>query len=872
LTSDSHINALLLSAPAGVSEPDRLVDIVPADRRTGVSASSYPTYLDLRERVTSLGGVYAYHLDLDAMSMGRAEGAERIFANVVTTNYFSVLGVAAAEGRLFGANDSEQPGASPIVVLSHRFWTRRFNGNPAIVGETLRLNGHPFTVVGVAHPDFRGSSVVAPDVWVPAAMTAVVSPNDKERLTSRMSTWLMIGGRLKPGVSMAQAAAEVDAVSRALQREYAEPRGYRLAGSSPIPSGLRLVVAGFLALLMASVSIVLIIACANVAGVLLARATARRREIAVRLAVGAGRVRLVLQLLTETALLFLAGGAAGLMLARGMTLLVVALLPAFPLPVNLSFPIDARAMAFATGLSLIAALLSGLVPALQASKADVVSALKDDAQGPSDRLRLRNAFVIGQVAFSILLVVCAGLLLRALERTGSIDQGFDPRGIEVVSLDLSLAGYTNATGPGFARELLNRVRELPGVEAATMADHPPGRGRMILGRLTATGVTLPDDRSAYDTDWHTVQPGYFATLGIPLVAGRDFSDVDLAGGEPVVIVSESTARRFWPALSDASNAGVEGPALSDASNAGVEGPALSDASNAGVEGPALSDGSIRGVEGPALSDGSIRGVEGLAGDAVGKQLIWLPGVVDRPAAQQPPGRMRPNPISPRPLLIVGVVRDVKSTSGNTAASVYLPLQQHYTSRLTVLARSRLRSRATEPRALARQAGERRLTRELQLLVASVDRNLPVLTARTLEEEQTGPVHVQLRIASSVSGSVGLVGLLLAAIGIYGVTAYTVARRTREIGIRIAMGAQRANVIGMVLGQGMRLVLIGAAIGLLLAAGASRLLVRLLFGVPPLDPITFAGAAVLFAAVGLAACWVPVRRATAVDPVAALRYE
>jgi predicted permease len=785
-------NGLLFNAAPGVAQPDRLVDIVRSQKALfGVFPGSYPEYLDVRQRATTLDGVYVYQLELEPMSLGGAgvsSGAERVFGNFVTANYFAVLGVPPSVGRLFSEQDSEQPGASAFAVLSHRFWTRRFNADPAILGQTVLLNGHPLTVVGVAREGFRGTSVVAPDLWLPATMIETVRPG-KVSLMSRRSPWLMMGARLKPGVLVRQASAEMDTLGRALEREHPDENRdveLRLAGASPIPANLRVVIAGFLALLLGLVSLVLVIACANLAGILLARATARRREIAVRLAIGAGRMRLVRQLLTETLLVFVLGGSAGLLLARAMTSLLLLALPAFPVPVAISLPLDGRVIVFATGLSLIAALLSGLAPALHASKADVVSALKDESQGPSDRLRLRSAFVVAQVAFSILLVVAGGLLVRALDRAGSIDRGFDPRGVEVASLDLALAGYTDATGPVFVRDLVARVRELPGVQSATaVAGALPTGGRTRRELRPGRGGPPPHAPHSFDVDWNVVEPEYFATLRIPLVAGRDFSAADRAGTQPVAIVSATAARRFWPGKASQ--------------------------------------------------------------EAVGQPLPREAG--------GPWG----TPNAMRTLLVIGVARDVKSPGRDDARSlVYAPFQQQYESNVTILARA---SRG------------QRIAAEIRALVASMNPNLPIIVSQTLEDQiMSGPVVTQLRVAATVSSSVGIVGLLLATIGIYGVTSYAVMRRTREIGIRIALGAQRADVVGMILRQGMSLVAIGAAIGLTLAAAASRLLTRLLFGIPPIDPLTFAGAAVLFAAIGLAACYVPARRAIHINAMEALRYE
>jgi len=593
-----------------------------------------------------------------------------------------------------------------------------------------------------------------------------------------------MGGRLKPGVARTQAAAELDAIAVGLEREYPEQnhdRRFPVTASAPLPGNNGLV-AGFVAVLSGLVSIVLAVACANVAGVLLARASARRREIAVRMAIGAGRARLVRQLLTETTLLFLIGGAGGLVLARVMTSLLVSGLPTLPFPVDIALGLDGRAIAFTTLLSLAAAVLSGIAPALQASKTDVVSALKDEGQGRARRLRFRNAFLIAQVALSLVLVVAAGLFVRALERAGAIDPGFDPYGVELASLDISTAGYTDLTGPGFARELVTRVRALPDVQSATIAAVVPGGFETMGFGLTAPGVTPPGGQRFFHASGNFIEPGYFATLKIPIVAGRDFAAADRDGSPWVAIVNETVARRFWPGQ-----------------------------------------------------------------NAVGRyvlQAVFGPNIPRN---------------TTRALLVVGVARDVVSSSlvdGMASLMVYVPFEQQYSPRITIVART---------------THGQRISDEMRQLVTSMNPSLPIVTAQTLEDSVALGLVPQ-RVAASVTASLGLVGLLLAAIGIYGVTAYRVTRRTHEIGIRLAMGAQRADIVGMVLRQGLSLAAIGSAIGLAIAAGASQLLAVFLFGVPPMDPLAFGGAAVLFAAVALAACYVPVRRATKVDPLIALRCE
>jgi predicted permease len=798
-------NALLFSAPAGVTDPGGLLDIFRGEEGKAMAnfTSSYPYYLDVRRRTTTLAGTYAYEFELHAVNAATADGTQLAFAEAVTPNYFAVLGVVPAAGRLLTASADEQPDANPVVI-SYRYWERRFNRDLSVVGRTLDVNRHPFTIVGVAPQGFRGTNVVSPDLWLPMGMVDAVQPGTA-RLTNRRFDGLGMGGRLKPGVSKREATAELDTIARDLEREHPfEDRGTRLrvANLSSFPGPTATVALGLIALLLALVAVVLVIACSNLAGVLLARAVARRREIAVRIALGAGRVRLVRQLLTETSLLFLLGGTGGLFLARGMTSVLLSALPAFPIPVEVGLPLDNRVIVFTTGLSLVAALLSGLAPALQVSRVDVVSGLKDESQGPPDRMRTRHAFVIAQVAFSMMLVVVAGLLARALVRSGSIDQGFDPRGVEVASLDLSQAGYTRAMGTVFACTLVDRLRALPGAAGATLSDGVPGRS-FTIQRFTVPGVPAPDGRAFFAGLVSSVESDYFATLRIPLVAGRDFTAGDRDGTQPVVIVSAAMARYFWPGQ-----------------------------------------------------------------DPLGKSITWY----EAPRSSAVATTMQ----------VIGVARDLKSLgrpaevrsmrSTGAAAGVsapepppqptdrslamYVSLQQQYAPRLTLLART--------------SNGER-LASQIRDLVRSMDPNLPMVTPATLDS-QSGPVYLQLRLAASVAGGVGIVGVLLAGIGIYGVTAYTTSRRTREIGIRMAMGAQRANVMSMVMRQGMLMVAIGSGVGLTLAAAAGRLFANLLFGVPPLDPLTFGSAAVLFASIGLAACYMPARRATQIDAMEALRYE
>jgi len=778
-------NALLFQSAAGVVEPGRLVDIGSSRNRGGFGPSSYLNYRDVRDHAATLDGVYAYSRFPQAMSLGVVgahAGVESVFGSVVTENYFTVLGAVPAAGRVFGAADSSQPEASPIVVLGYPFWARRFNKDPRIIGRAVTINGHPFTVIGVAAEGFHGTGVRALDVWVPMNMAAAVMPQGAAMLADRAAAWLLIGAQLKPDVSLSQAAAEIDVIGRTLEREYPDQNrgtGLRLLASSPIPGNGGPIVA-FLMLLTVIVSLVLIVACANVAGVLLARAVSRRQEMALRLAIGAGRARLVRQLLTETVLLFVLGGAAGLLLARVMASVLASRLPMLPFPVDLALTLDGRVIAYTVGLSLAAALLSGLTPALAASKTDILSSLRNDS-GLVGRLRLRHAFVVSQVALSLVLVISAGLFMRALQRAASIDPGFDAHAVELASVDLAQAGYTNTTGPLFIRELIDRVRALPGVQSASMAAGVPGGFEVRREALAVPGLQTSDGRFV-GVDWNVVEPGYFATLRTPVRVGRDFSPSDRAGTQLVAIVSESAAQQFWPGE-----------------------------------------------------------------NAVGRVLLQ-------------PTRGPHGPTGPmQPMLVVGVAGDIQSSSlvdGFARAAVYVPLQQQYVSNVRIIART---------------TRGQRIADQFRGLLGSMNPNVPIMTEQTLEDSVALGLAPQ-RIVASVAGGLGVVGLLLVAIGIYGVTAYAVARRTREIGIRIALGARRTDVVRMVLLEGLSLTLIGSAIGLILAGATSHILEAFLFGIPPIDPLTFAGTTLLFAAIGVAACYAPVRRAMHIDAMEALRYE
>ncbi|HEX6630488.1 MAG TPA: ABC transporter permease [Gemmatimonadaceae bacterium] len=768
-------NALLLEPPPGVGTPERVVDVGRTQDGRGFDTFSYPNYRDVRERVRTLAGLAAVRPEPQPVSLATADGVEAVQARSVSANYFDVLQAHPALGRFFVADEDAAPGSATVAVVSHRFWTERLAGDPAAVGRSIRLNGTPFTVVGVAAEGFHGSDLMSPDLWVPlTASTYLGLPADI--FTSRSSVWLTGVARLAPGVTLEAAQADVGGIAFQLGRAYPrenEGKGLRVVASGLFPSEMRGAVRGFLALLFAAGAVVMLIAVTNVAGMLLARAAARQREIAVRLAVGASRAQLVRQLLTESLLLFVAAAVAGALLSRWLVVLLLGLLPPLPFAVAFDTSLDLRVFAFASVLALAAGVLAGLAPALQATRPALVPALKREAEGGVRRLRLRGALVVAQLALSLLLLVGAGLFLRALLQARSIEPGFDARDVALASLDLGQSNLPEPQARALAERLVERAATLPGVRGAALAiDLPLDGGNFGLGGVRVAGRTPPPGQDSFDADWNIVTPGYLALLRIPLLAGRDFTAADRAGAPDVAIINETLARTLWP----------------------------------------------------------------------GEQAVGRTFVNDD-----------------RVVTVVGVTRDAKyrSLGQEPHGFIYVPFGQRYMPRVTLLTR-------TAPEAPSPAAAVRRLVGEL-------DASLPVVNQQTLVDYTAMSTFPQ-RVALYVAGSLGVVALLLAVLGIYGVTAYSVARRTRELGIRVALGATRGGVLRLVLREGAVLAGVGAVIGLVGSAVVTRLLASLLYGVPPLDPLAFGGAAALLVAAALVAAYLPARRAAAVDPTIALRSE
>ena len=774
----SLVNALLFKGRPGISEPQQLVDVGRTRRGRGFDTSSYPNYVDLKQRVTALKGLAAYRVEAVAMSYRDAAQAsvepQRIFVTSVSGNFFDILGTRAAAGRLFADGEDEAARVQPTIVLSHALWERQYRRDPSVVGRTVAINGIDTRIVGVAERGFRGTNFLAADAWMPISAFSVFNPG-AAMMTERRIVWLVLAGRLKEGVGLAEAQAQVSTVAQHLEKEYPDSNrnmSWTLSPSSIVPAPFRGPVNGFLALLMTIVALVLLIACVNLAGVLLARGTGRRREVAVRLAIGAGRGRIVRQLVTETLAIFAIGGVAGLLLAGWLVRLLSSLTDVLPFPVGIDLSLDTRVLVFAAGVSLASGVLSGLVPAMQAARTNLVAGLKAESGGFAlRRLRLRGALLVGQVALSCVLFLTAALLARSMREAGNINPGFDSTNVDVVSLDLAMGGYRGAATAQFGERLITRARQIPGVTDVALTRMIPLQGGGFgLGGLTPAGKD--EDIAA---DWNIVTPGYFSALKIPVLAGRGFTPADREGTPAVAVVNETFAKRAWP-----------------------------------------------------------------GSDAVGQRLI----------RQTPDGRSE--------LIVVGVARDGKYRTLGEApvAFIYVPHAQNFSDEMALL---------------VRRSGTGSAVPAVRAALRELDPALPIVNAQLLHDAAAIGLIPQ-RVAATLAGSLGLVGLLLAAIGIYGVTSFGVAQRTREIGLRVALGAAQPQVLRLVLRHGLGLALVGVAIGLALGAAAARLLSSLLYGVGANDPLTFLGVAAVFAAIAALATYIPARAAVKIDPLQALRVD
>jgi predicted permease len=770
---------LILFRPLPVADPQEVVSVSAVGKDGALAAFSYPNYLDFRDRNEVLSGLLVSRFV--SVSLSRNGNNEKVWGDLVSGNYFDLLGVKPALGRTFLPEEDKTRLSHPVVVISHSLWQTRFGGDPSVVDSDVLLNGAKFKVIGVAPAGFKGADVIyTPEIYVPFAMQKRIEP-ESDYMDKRDAGNMFATGRLKPGVSVAQAEASLNLLAAQLAKEFPnENEGLKIQVVPPgfvIPQ-LRNAMLGVSAALMGLVALVLLIACTNLANLLLARAAERGKEIAIRLSIGAGRARIVRQLLTESVMLSVAGGLVGVALAQWIIDSIMALKPPIAIPLTLELHVDWRVLVFSMIISVVTGVLFGLVPAIQATKPDLIPALKDVAsQSGVRRSLLRSGLVVTQVAVSLLLLIAAGLTLRALQRLRVMNPGFNPENALMMNFDLSLQGYQTDAGMQLRKQLLNRVESLPGVQSASITDFMPlslnysSNQVLIEGRPQERGVNAP---SAMQAD---VGLKYFETVGTPLVAGRDLNEQDQEGKTRSVVVNETFARKFFPGANPIEN-------------------------------------------------------------ALGKQFRTAP--------------------EKQPWQIAGVARDGKywTIGEDPQAFVWFPIGNQLAYNYLLV-----RTSANPETLIGAIRGEFR----------NLDPNLPVTDVKTLTEHMKLSLFPARAFAALLS-AFGSLALALAAIGIFGVMSYAVSQRTREIGVRMALGAGAKDIFKLIVGRGLSLTLIGVGVGLAVALVGTRLLSSLLYSVSAIDPLTFAGVTLLLLAVAFLACYFPARRAMKTDPMAALRCE
>jgi putative ABC transport system permease protein len=773
----SVVNAVLLR-PLPFPDPDSLVAIYETDTQRGQQrgAHSYPNFFDLRAQNTVFERVACYH-SADYIMTGRGEPA-RLQASVVTADLFPLLGVAPALGRTFHPDEDKPSQSGRVVMLSHDLFQRRFNADPSIVNQAITLDGRSFTVVGVMPPSFEFPIQNEPvELWTTIAGDASGS---SPVTNQRGAHFLRVIGRLKSGVKPEQAQAEITAIAARLEQQYPDENTRRSLRLESALASLVGDVRPALLILLGAVAFVLLIACANVANLLLARATSRHKEMAIRTALGASRVRVIRQLLTESVLLSILGGAIGLLLAVWWSDLLIAL-GKEDIPRAVYVGIDWRVLGFTLGVSLLTGLIFGLAPAFHSTKTELVESLKEGGRGTSEgarRNKVRSVLVVTELAIAVVLLVGAGLLIQSLWRLRNVNSGLQPQKVLTFNLGLPEIKYNSDRQAQFFIDLKNRLESSPGVQSASTIFPLPLSGDRFSISFEIEGRPLPpkDHPSA---DFFTTGVGYFRAMGIPMIKGRDFDDRDKHGSTPVIIITETFARQYFPNE-----------------------------------------------------------------DPIGKRIH--PGISSR---EDEDSMMRE---------VVGVVGDVRNRGLDTEAraAYYVPHTQVPFSQMVVVVKT-----ASEPRTLIPA-----VTKE----VAAMDQDLALFGVKSMEEYLSASVAAP-RFNTTLLSIFAIVALVLTVVGLYGVMSYSVAQRTNEIGIRLALGAQARDVVLMIVKQGSLLIGLGLAIGLAGAYAVTRLMASLLFGVTAKDPYTFIAVAVLLAGVALLACYLPAWRATKVDPMEALRH-
>jgi predicted permease len=774
----------MLWRPLPVKDPHQLVVLAKKSRTVDFPLNlSYPDFLDYRQLKTVFSDLIVYApspVNLEAE--GRPE---RAWVDLVSGNYFSVLGVEAVHGRTFAPDEGWVLGKDPLIVLGYKYWQRRFAADPGVVGRVVRVNSHPFTVIGVAPERYRGAYYfLEPDFYLPVTTINLLDPGAADFLTKRDDSGLRVLGRLQPGISPPQAMAAAEPTDRRLAQEF--PDSHKDASLLVLPElsarpepGLGGFMSTAMIVFMLLVGLVLLIACANVANLILARANGRRKEIATRTALGATRWRMMRQLLTESILLALTGGILGLVFARWAAMALMAIRIPTDLPLRLfDLRMDWRIFGFSFLAATMTGVVAGLVPAIQASRTDLAETLKAGGRsGASEgHHRFRNSLVVAQVAVSLLLLACAGFFIRSLQNSAHVDMGFRVDHTLMLNVDLGLQGYTEERGQQFYKQLTERVKALPGVRHAAISSYIPMGYDASVVSVFPEGQVVNEKSNTETAFYDLVQPAYFRTAGVPVIQGRQFTEADTANSTKVAIVNETFAKKIWPGQ-----------------------------------------------------------------DPVGKTF-------------------RTDKTGP-PIQVVGLTRTGKYMFlyESPQLYVYFPIAQRYASGATLFVHS-----VNDPGQLASAVREQ---------ISQLDGSLPVFGITTMDDHvRFGKPLLPARLGAMFVGAFGVLGLILASVGVYGVVSYSVSQRTQEIGIRTALGAQRSNVLAMVLKQGMSMALIGTVVGIALAFLLFRGLHTVLYGVQSTDLATLATVSALLLTVAFIASYVPALRATRVDPVIALRNE
>jgi putative ABC transport system permease protein len=775
----SWISTTLLNPIPGAAHTSDLVTVMRGDRTDHPTPPfSYPDLRDLSERTQSFSGFLGYHDDY--MSLTGVAKPERIYGALTTANYFDVLGIHPILGRAFLPEEGTLRAGAAVIVIGYAVWQNHFAGDPQIVGKTIQINRHPYTVVGVAPRDFTGCAPgLRTELWIPVSMDRDVWGFN--RPDYRRIFWLNVLGKLRPGVTKTQAQAELNLLMRGIAERFPEdhrdsPNEISLDPLWRSPFGINGYLYKILPMLLGLAGVLLLLACANVASLLLVRSVGRRREIAIRLGMGASRKQIIRQFLIENLLLGLLGGTAAIAITMWTSRSIVAFFPPSSLPLTHDEHIDQRVLFVTIAVSILTAIISGVLPALRSSSLPVQSVLKEEATSVSLTLhksRLLSGLVVAQISLSLVLLVCAGLFTRSLQKAQQSDPGFEASHLLLTSYELSPAGYTRATSAAFDRQVLDRLSALPGVESVTLADFSPLSFSLHSEYLQIQGY-VPQPYESMEISRAIVGPNYFRTLRTSVISGREFNAADTAESQLVAVVNQAFVDRYWPG---------------------------------------------ENALGKQVTDGGDR------------------------------------------FTVVGVARNAKYRLLTSPAEpvIYLPNYQAYspTHDTTIHLRT-----TGDPRTMASSVEE---------TIHQLNPELPLFNVNPLS------VTMQLgtlfgRVAATFAASFGFLAMVLAAVGVYGVVAYTTRQRAREVGIRMALGAEKGDIYRLVLGQGFRLTLAGLVVGTALGLAFTRLLKAQLFGVSETDAITFASVGLLLAVVALLACHIPARRATRVDPMLALRYE